>query len=152
MNLRTFPSQVSERQNTPEVEVCSSKELVLEPVTVRRSEFENCLVESSINSVRFSIRFKHEESDQVEKLLGKKFLKFLSQRAEDFLIVRRVPLDGFSFSFLITKKHVDCITKTKLIDWILDFIVEVDSEISSLKISQNARGRAIAMEYMKLFA
>jgi hypothetical protein len=28
----------------------------------------------------------------------------------------------------------------------------VDSEISSLKIFQNARGRAIAIEYMKLFA
>jgi actin related protein 2/3 complex subunit 4 len=76
----------------------------------------------------------------------------MTKRAEDFHVVRRVPLENFSFSFLITKKHVDCFSKRKKIDWILDFMVEVDSEISSLKIFQNARGRAIAIEYMKLFA
>jgi actin related protein 2/3 complex subunit 4 len=76
----------------------------------------------------------------------------MTKRAEDFHVVRRVPLENFSFSFLITKKHVDCFSKRKIIDWILDFMVEVDSEISSLKIFQNARGRAIAIEYMKLFA
>lgn len=115
------------------------------------SDSEKCFIESSINSARVSIRFKFEEADQLEKLQGKTFLRYLTKRAEDFLIVRRIPLDGYSFSFLITNKHVDDLTKNKIVDFILIFMVDVEKEISSLKISQNARGRAIASEYMKLF-
>lgn len=101
--------------------------------------------------MRVSILFKFQEADQLEKLQGQSFLNYLTKRAEDFLIVRRLPVEGFSFSFLITNKHVDDLTKNKILGFILHFMVEVDKEISSLKISQNARGRAIASEYMKLF-
>jgi len=124
--------------------------LVLQPITIT-SDSEKCLIESSINSVRVSILFKFQEADQLEKLQGQSFLNYLTKRAEDFLIVRRLPVEGFSFSFLITNKHVDDLTKNKILGFILHFMVEVDKEISSLKISQNARGRAIASEYMKLF-
>jgi len=58
---------------------------------------------------------------------------------------------GYSFSFLITDKHVDKLTKNKVIEFILHFIEEADKEISSMKIAMNARGRAIGSEYMKLF-
>ena len=124
--------------------------MVLQPITIT-SDSEKCLIESSINSVRVSILFKFQEADQLEKLQGQSFLNYLTKRAEDFLIVRRLPVEGFSFSFLITNKHVDDLTKNKILGFILHFMVEVDKEISSLKISQNARGRAIASEYMKLF-
>ena len=72
------------------VEVKTSKELLLEPVTIARSEYEKCLIESSINSVRVSIKFKH--ADPIEQVLGRKYLGFLMRRAEDFIIMRRVPV------------------------------------------------------------
>ena len=61
-------------------------------------------------------------------------------------------MKGYSLSFLVTDKHVDQFTKEKIINFVLYFIEEADKEISALKITINARGRAIANEYMKLFA
>lgn len=58
---------------------------------------------------------------------------------------------GYSISFLVTNGHVDLYSKQTLIDFILNFILEADKEISALKISMNARGRSVAKEYMKLF-
>ncbi len=58
---------------------------------------------------------------------------------------------GYSISFLITKRHVDELSKRSIIEFITYFIQEADKEISSLKIAMNARGRSIANEYMKLF-
>lgn len=54
-------------------------------------------------------------------------------------------------SFLVTNKHLTQFSKQDIINFILFFIQEVDKEISSLKIVMNARGRAVAAEYMKLF-
>ncbi|XP_013001772.2 actin-related protein 2/3 complex subunit 4 isoform X2 [Cavia porcellus] len=56
--LENFSSQVVERHNKPEVEVRSSKELLLQPVTISRNEKEKVLIEGSINSVRVSIAVK----------------------------------------------------------------------------------------------
>ena len=56
--LRNFPSQSVEKHNKPEVEVRGNRELLLSPLTVSKSELETCLVESSINSVRVSIKIK----------------------------------------------------------------------------------------------
>ena len=47
---------------------------------------------------------------------------------------------------------MDEITKKKIIEFMLHFIVETDKEISFLKIAMNARGLSITSEYMKLFA
>ncbi len=43
--LRNFPSQNIERHNKPEVEVRGSKELLLNPVIISRTENEKCLIE-----------------------------------------------------------------------------------------------------------
>ena len=53
-----FPSQTVERHNKPEVEVRGNKELLMNPMTVARTENERCLIEPSINSVRVSIKIK----------------------------------------------------------------------------------------------
>ena len=58
--IRNFPSQTVERHNKPEVEVRGNKELLMNPMTVARGENERCLIEPSINSVRVSIKIKHE--------------------------------------------------------------------------------------------
>ena len=85
--LRNFPSQNVERHNKPEVEVRGSKELLLNPVIVARTENERCLIEPSVNSVRVSIKIKQQ--DEIEEILCHKFTRFLMQRAEQFIIMRR---------------------------------------------------------------
>lgn len=149
--LRNFPSQICERHNKPEVELRTSTELLHEPILLKRSDNEKCLIESSVNSARISFRFKFEDADPIEEILGKKFLGFLMRRAEDYFILRRVPIPGYSLSFLITNKHLNRFSKQKIIEFIIFFIQEADKEISSLKIAMNARGRSVANEYMKLY-
>lgn len=64
-----------------------NKELLLNSVIVARTENEKCLIESSINSVRVSIKIKQQ--DEIEQILCHKFTRFLMQRAEQFVIMRR---------------------------------------------------------------
>ncbi|KAK7896060.1 hypothetical protein WMY93_021385 [Mugilogobius chulae] len=78
---------VVERHNKPEVEVRSSKELLLQPVIISRNEKEKVLIEGSINSVRVSIAVK--QADEIEKILCHKFMRFMMMRAENFFILRR---------------------------------------------------------------
>jgi actin related protein 2/3 complex subunit 4 len=90
--IRNFPSQVVERHNKPEVEARLSKEVLLSPVIIARNEQEKCLIEGSINAVRISICIK--QSDEIERVLVDRFSRFLAQRAEDFVILRRAPVPG----------------------------------------------------------
>ncbi|RLN72836.1 hypothetical protein BBJ28_00012736, partial [Nothophytophthora sp. Chile5] len=96
--LRNFPSQTVERHNKPEielrcvaVEVFACKELLLNPVLICRNEQEKCFIEPSINSTRVSICIK--KADEIETILCHKFNRFLMQRAEQFIIMRRVPVE-----------------------------------------------------------
>jgi actin related protein 2/3 complex, subunit 4 len=171
--LRNFPSQVVERHNKPEVELryvapphsslfvvtlipytlfdeCSlSKELLLNPILICRNENEKCLIEPSINSTRVSICIK--QADEIETILCHKFNRFLMQRAEQFIIMRRVPVEGYDMSFLVVHTHLETLYKHKLIDFIIQFMEDIDKEISEMKISLNARGRIVATEFMKQF-
>jgi len=65
MCLENFESQIVERHNKPEVEVKTSKELLLTPVVVSRNEKERVLIEGSINALRVSIAVK--QADEIEK-------------------------------------------------------------------------------------
>lgn len=93
--LINFNSQVVERHNKPEIEVRSSKELLLNPVIISRNERERVLIESSINSVRISIAIK--QADDIEHILAHKFTRFMMMRADNFVILRRKPVK-MSFS------------------------------------------------------
>jgi actin related protein 2/3 complex subunit 4 len=147
--LRNFASQVVERHNKPEVEARMNKELLLAPMTVARNENERVLIEGSINSVRMSIKIK--QIDEMEVLLVDKFCRFLSQRAEDFLILRRSPVKGYDISFLITNFHTEDMKKKELIDFIIHFMEEIDAEISGMKLAVNARARVVATTFLKQF-
>ena len=68
-----------------------SKELILNPVTICRNEKEKCRIEPSVNSVRVSIMIK--QADEIEEVLCHKFTRFLMQRADQFLIMRRKAID-----------------------------------------------------------
>ena len=147
--IRNFASQVVERHNKPEVEARMSKEVLLSPVVVARNESERTLIEASINSLRISICIK--QSDEVEKVLVDRFSRFLQQRAEDFVIMRRAPVPGYDVSFLITNFHTDEMKKQQLVDFIIQFMEDVNKEISELKLAVNARARVVAGTFLKQF-
>ncbi|XP_066385612.1 actin-related protein 2/3 complex subunit 4-like isoform X1 [Miscanthus floridulus] len=171
MCLHNFPCQEVERHNKPEVELKTSPELllnpggpsasgrVLPPVTGRSrvrvvvsshcTGEEKCLIETSINSIRISMKVK--QADELENILAKKFLRFLSMRAEAFQVLRRKPVQGYDISFLITNYHCEDMHKHKLIDFIVQFMEDIDKEISELKLSVNTRGRLVATEFLKQF-
>ncbi|KAJ4759561.1 Actin-related protein 2/3 complex subunit 4 [Rhynchospora pubera] len=124
MCLQNFPCQEVERHNKPEVELNTSPELIMNPVLICRNEAEKCLIETSINSIRISMKVK--QADELENILAKKFLRFLSMRAEAFQVLRRKPVQGYDISFLITNYHCEEMHKHKLIDFIVQFM-EVSS-------------------------
>lgn len=149
MCLENFNSQVVERHNKPEVEVRSSKELLLTPLIVSRNEKEKVQIESSVNSIRVSIAVK--QADEIEKILCKKFMRFMMQRAEHFFILRRKPVEGYDISFLITNFHTEQMYKHKLVDFVIQFMEDIDKEISEMKLSVNSRARICAEEFLKNF-
>lgn len=130
--LSDFASQTSERHNVPEIEAQTSPEVLLNPLTVSRNENERVFIEPSVNSVRVSIRIK--QADEIEGILVHKFTRFLTQRAEAFFILRRKPVKGYDISFLITNFHTEEMLKHKLVDFIIQFMEEVDKEISEMKL------------------
>ena len=114
-----------------------------------RSDKEKCLIEPSVNSVRVSICIK--QSDEIEEVLTHKFTRFLMQRADQFIIMRRKPMPGYSISFLVTHAHLEKMWKEKLVDFIIQFMEDIDKEISAMKLAVNARSRLVATEFMKEF-
>ena len=68
-----------------------SKELSLKPIKIARTAQERVLIETSVNSVRFSIALK--KADHLEHILASQFTRFLMQRAEHFIILRRKAVD-----------------------------------------------------------
>ena len=149
MCLENFASQQAERHNKPEIEVKSSPELLLNPVIISRNEKERVLIEGSINSIRVSISIK--QVSEVEKMLVRKFMGIMMKRAEQFGILRRVPVEGYDISFLITNVHIEEMHRDKLIDFIIYFMEEIDKEVMELKLSLNSRARAVAEEFFKQF-
>jgi len=147
--VRNFPSQVVERHNKPEVEARMSKEVLLSPVVIARSDQEKCLIEGSINSVRISVNIK--QSDEIERVLVDRFSRFLAQRAEDFVILRRAAVPGYDISFLITNFHTEEMKKAALVDFIIQFLNDVNSEVSELKLAVNARARVVATKFLQQF-
>ncbi|KAL0224231.1 hypothetical protein P9112_003621 [Eukaryota sp. TZLM1-RC] len=147
--LRNFPSIETERHNYPEVEVGTHKFLLLKPITIARGPDEKMLIEPSINSVRISLKIK--QSDKIDTMLVSKLTHFLMQRAGDLPILRRKALPGYDLSFLITNQHTESLLKHKLVDFIVDFVKDVDAEVSGLKLGVNKRARQVAQLYLGSF-
>jgi len=149
MCLENFASQVVERHNKPEVEARANKELLLTPVVISRNKNEKVLIEGSINALRISICIK--QADELETILCKKFMRFLAQRAENFVVLRRKPIKGYDISFLITNFHTESMFKHKIVDFIIQFMTDIDKEISEMKLAVNTRARIVAQSYLKEF-
>jgi len=148
--VENFASQLVERHNKPEVEARTHKELLLTPVVISRSKHERVLIEGSINSVRVSVKIK--QIDEIEQILTKKFTRFLMMRAEHFIVLRRKAAEGYDLSFLVTNFHVEAMIRHKLIDFIIEFLEDVNKEISDMKINVNARARTVAQEFLLAMA
>ncbi|KAG4306082.1 hypothetical protein PORY_000070 [Pneumocystis oryctolagi] len=144
--IQDFASQIVERHNKPEIEAKTSIETILNPIIISRNENEQVLIESSINSIRISIRIK--QADEIERILAHKFTRFLMGRAEAFVILRRRPIKGYGISFLITNKHTEAMLKHKIVDFIIQFMEEVDAEINEIKLFLNGRARYVAENYL----
>eukprot|EP01126_Amoeba_proteus_P013400 TRINITY_DN1568_c0_g1_i1.p1 TRINITY_DN1568_c0_g1~~TRINITY_DN1568_c0_g1_i1.p1 ORF type:complete len:170 (-),score=16.41 TRINITY_DN1568_c0_g1_i1:112-621(-) len=147
--VQNFGSQEVERHNKPEVEARSNPELLLNPVVVSRTKEERVLIETSINSVRVSVSLK--KMDELDQILTKRLLRFLCQRAENFVILRRKAIPGYDISFLLTNFHLESMYKHKLVDFVIQFLTEIDAEISEMKLAVNARGRISFTEFLKTF-
>merc|ERR1711976_50207 len=144
--LCNFSSQIVERHNKPQIEVQEGKELVLNTIVVARNKQERVKIETSINSVRLSIGIK--QVDEVEEILCRRFMRFLMVRAENFAILRRKATDGYDISFLITNAHCEDFWKHKLVDFVIEFMLGIDSEISTMKLSVNRQARIVAKEFL----
>ncbi|KAJ9468032.1 Actin-related protein 2/3 complex subunit 4 [Diplonema papillatum] len=152
--LMNFPSQVVERHNKPEVEAKSSPGLLLNPVVIAREDgAEQVLIESSVNSVRLSIKIR--KIDALDKQITLSFMNFLERRAEYYYILRRKPVfhDGtqYDLSLLITNEHTDTMHKERLIDWVVAFMQDISKELSDIKIHVGVRARVVAKEYFENF-
>lgn len=58
---------------------------------------------------------------------------------------------GYDISFLITNTHTEQMYKHKLVDFIIQFMEEIDKEISAMKLAVNSRARISAEEFLKRF-
>jgi actin related protein 2/3 complex, subunit 4 len=145
--LKKFGSEKVSGHEKPEIEICTSPDLILEPVIVSRGESESVLIEKSINSVRVSIRIK--QVDDVERLLCGKFSRFLMQRADQMGILRRKAIPGYNISLLITNQHVETMYKHKIIDFIIRILEDIDREINQTKIEINSRARMVMEQFLK---
>eukprot|EP00954_Amorphochlora_amoebiformis_P009907 774989-Amorphochlora_amoeboformis.AAC.1 len=170
--LRNFPSQVVERHNKPAVETQWARELLLAPVVIAKNDNEAVKIEGSINALRVSIKIK--QLDKMEGILVQRFSSFLEMRADDFVILRRKAMEvigmgtgdhvftaylhllefctqGYDISFLITHYHTETMWRDKLVDFIVTFIQEINSEISDLRLNVNSRGRKVAEHFFLQF-
>ena len=78
------------------------------------------------------------QTDELEGILSKRFLRFSSMRARAFQVLRRKPVQGYDISFLITNYHCNEMQKHKLIDFIIQFMEDIEKEeIGDLKISMS---------------
>mmetsp|Transcript_10379 Transcript_10379/g.24599 ORF Transcript_10379/g.24599 Transcript_10379/m.24599 type:complete len:171 (+) Transcript_10379:246-758(+) len=147
--LQNFGCQEVERHNKPEVETGKASEVILNPVVIARNENEAVMIEPSVNSVRVSVKIK--QSDELEEVLVAKFMRFLMQRAEHFLVLRRKPVPGYSLSFLITNVHTETMFKHKVVDFVIQFMQDIDKEVSGMKLGVSSRGRVVAAKFLEQF-
>lgn len=147
LNLRNLPSQVYEKINRPQVEVRESLELIMKPIVVCRNEDEKIEIEPSINSIRVNILIKKHAD--LEGLLMDIYSNYLMNRADKLNILRKKAKDGFDISFLITNFHLEHYKKEEIIDYIVDFIKDLEKEINEMKLIVNSQCRVASTHFME---
>ena len=147
LDIRNFPSQIYEKINRPQVEVRENDELLMKPITICRNEEEKIEIEPSINSVR--VNFVVKKHAYLEELLINIYSRFLMNRANQLNILKKKPKDGFDITFLITNVHLETYKKESIIDFIVDFIQELEKEINEMKLMVNTQFRFSSTHFME---
>ena len=148
LNLRYFPSQMVEKQVHPEVEFQDNAHLLMEPIHITKTSEECCLIESSVNSVRISIRVI--KSSNLEVLLSHMLARFMQLRADKFEVLRKKPADpSYDYSFLISADHLQVYKKEEIINFVLEFINSISREINELKLHVMNNSRLAANFFVK---
>ena len=143
LNLRHLPSQTVERQIHAEVELRDNPKLLMGDFLVARNEQEKCLIEASVNSVRVSVTIK--KGMEIEWLVTDMLSRFMALRADKFDILRKkCAHEGYDFSFLISDDHLNKYHKDELINFMLEFIKGIQSEITELKMGINQSAQQAA--------
>lgn len=62
-----------------------------------------------------------------------------------------VIFQGYDLSFLITNFHTEELKKDKLVDFIIQFMEDINAEVSALKLAVNSRARVVAHTFLKQF-
>ncbi|KRX02762.1 hypothetical protein PPERSA_02252 [Pseudocohnilembus persalinus] len=149
--LSDFPSEIVEKDNKPEVELfgymSKTKPLVNQPIYIARSVKEKCLIESSINSCRISFAIK--QNDELDKLIGERFSRYITSRADQFEILRRIPLKGYDVTFLISSSHLEKYDKAQLISYITDFIQDIEKYMTEIKLNIVFQTRKAAKQFVQ---
>jgi actin related protein 2/3 complex subunit 4 len=147
LNLRNFPSQIYEKINRPQVEVKENPEVVIKPIVVCKNEEEKIEIEPSINSVLVSIVIKKHA--ELEDLLMNIYSRYLMNRADRMEIFRKKPKDSYDISFLVTNYHLEAYKKEDIIDYIVEFISDLEKKIIEMKLIVNSQCRIAANNFME---
>ena len=149
--LRTFPSQLYEKINRPQVEVKENAELTSKPVIISRNESEKVEIETSINSVRVNVAVKKYQ--EIDKLIVGIYSNYLMNRANQLNVLRKVAKPGYDISFLITNFTLENYKKEDIIDFIIEFIQDFTKEVTDMKMTVNSQSRfatTYLMEHVKV--
>lgn len=60
-------------------------------------------------------------------------------------------MPGYDISFLVTNYHTETMYKHRLVDFIMQFMEDIDKEVSALKLGVNSRGRVVAAKFLEAF-
>ena len=149
LNIRYFPSQECEKMSRPQVEVKESPELILKPIRIARKEDDYVEIEPTINSVRINILWK--KHNELEKLLTNMYTSYLMKRAEKLEILRKVPVEGYDLSFLITDRHFEVYDKDLIIELILQIMSDFEKELTEMKLNVSSQLRFSTELFVKQF-
>ena len=61
-------------------------------------------------------------------------------------------LKGYDLSFLITHEHTTSFNPSKLIDFIVSFLQEIDKELNEMKIGVSSKARLAAETFLRPWA
>jgi actin related protein 2/3 complex subunit 4 len=147
--LTSHPSKKMDGRDRPEVEYQDAPATLRPPKEITRGDEESCLIESAVNSARVSVKVR--QADDLEEILTRQFMRFLGRRADAFEVLRRVPVEGYDVSFLVLLRHTETMDAGALVDFVVQFMQDIDKEISEQKISVSSRGRTVAAAFLKQF-
>ena len=116
-----------------------NKGLLLNPVIISLDEYDQVLIEGSMNSVRISFKFRKWGRGGVTGWLSKSYCKMLMKRCELFDIIRRKPInENWDLTFLIMYWHLEsgeqrlydhdhpCFDRLRLVSYLIQFVKEFD--------------------------